>query len=65
MVQKIRVHSNRLDAVTFDITTRYQRNNSVLAFWLTVLFGALETVFLVSSTASLLYVGDPVAVTVW
>ncbi|MCW4047667.1 MAG: hypothetical protein NWE99_08945 [Candidatus Bathyarchaeota archaeon] len=41
---------DRLDAVTFDITTRYQRNTSMLTFWLTVIFGALETVFLVSAS---------------
>ena len=56
---------DRLEAVTFDITTRYQRNSSVLTFWLTVLFGALETGFLVSSVASLFYVENPFMVIVW
>jgi formate-dependent nitrite reductase membrane component NrfD len=56
---------DRLDAVTFDITTRYQRNTNVLTFWLTVLFGALESGFLASDVASSFYMNNPFMVILW
>ncbi|MGC8558797.1 MAG: hypothetical protein ACP5NC_07415 [Nitrososphaeria archaeon] len=34
---------DRLDVVIFDITTNYSRNSNTLSFWLTVLFGSLDT----------------------
>jgi len=47
---------DRLDAVTFDMTTNYGRNTNVLTFWLTILFGSLDTGLLTESIASIYYV---------
>ena len=43
---------NRLDAVSFEITTRYQQRMTVLQFWLTIVFGATEIGFIASSIAT-------------
>lgn len=42
----------RLDAVSFAITTRYQKRMTVLQFWLTLVFGATEIGFIASSIAT-------------
>ncbi len=56
---------DRVDAITFDITTRSQRDNNIITFWLTVIFGALETGFLASTIAALYYVNDLFMVILW
>ncbi|MGC8636523.1 MAG: hypothetical protein ACP5T5_05820 [Thermoprotei archaeon] len=56
---------DRLDAVTFDITTNYARNSNVLSFWLTVLFGSLDTGLLVESVASIVYTHNLFGVAAW
>jgi hypothetical protein len=43
--------TDRLEAVSFEITTRYQRRMTVLQFWLTVVFGATEIGFIASGIA--------------
>jgi len=45
----------RLESVTFDITTKYQRTTNMLQFALTVVLGALEASFLAASLASIRY----------
>ncbi len=42
----------RLDAVSFAITTRYQKRMTLLQFWLTVVFGATEIGFIASGIAT-------------
>jgi len=56
---------DRLDAVTFDITTNYGRNTSVLTFWLTILFGSLDTGLLTESIVSIYYVHNLMMTVVW
>ena len=46
---------DRLDAVSFAITTRYQKRMTLLQFWLTVVFGATEIGFIASSIATWYY----------
>ena len=46
---------DRLDAVIFDITTNYSKNSNTLSFWLTVLFGSLDTGILTESIVSIYY----------
>jgi hypothetical protein len=43
---------DRLEAVSFEITTRYQKRMTVLQFWLTIVFGATEIGFIASSIAT-------------
>lgn len=43
---------DRLDTVSFAITTRYQKRMTLLQFWLTVVFGASEIGFIASGIAS-------------
>lgn len=42
----------RLEAVSFEITTRYQKRMTALQFWLTIVFGATEIGFIASSIAT-------------
>lgn len=46
---------DRLDAVSFAITTRYQKRMTLLQFWLTVVFGASEIGFIAASIATWYY----------
>ncbi|TAK84613.1 MAG: hypothetical protein EPO20_14185 [Betaproteobacteria bacterium] len=55
----------RLEMVTFKITTGYQRNTSRLGFWLTTLFGAIETGFVAASIATWYYTDSLWAVLAW
>ncbi len=43
---------DRLEAVSFEITTRYQQRMTVLQFWLTIVFGATEIGFIASGVAT-------------
>jgi hypothetical protein len=45
----------RLEAVSFAITTRSQRHMTVLQFWLTIVFGASEIGFIAASIATWYY----------
>lgn len=45
----------RLEAVSFAITTRSQRHMTLLQFWLTIVFGASEIGFLAASIATWYY----------
>jgi hypothetical protein len=46
---------NRLDVISFEITTRYQNSMTLLQFWLTVVFGAAEIGFIASGIATWYY----------
>ena len=56
---------DRLEALTFEITTRSQRTVSQLGFWLTTSFGAIETGFVAASIATWYYADDLAAVLAW
>jgi hypothetical protein len=56
---------DRLEALTFEITTRNQQSVSRLGFWLTTLFGAIETGFVASSIATWYYSDELFAVLGW
>lgn len=56
---------DRLDTVSFTITTRYQNQMSLLGFWLTIIFGATEIGFIASSIAVWYYHTDLLAVLAW
>ena len=56
---------DRLDAVTFDITTNYERNTNVLTFWLTILFGSLDIGLLTESITSIYYVHNQLMILIW
>lgn len=56
---------DRLDAVIFDITTNYSRNPNTLSFWLTVLFGSLDTGILTEGIASIYYPHNLPAIVAW
>lgn len=45
----------RLETVSFAITTRYQKRMTLLQFWLTVVFGATEIGFIAASIATWYY----------
>jgi len=45
----------RLEAVSFAITTRSQRHMTLLQFWLTIVFGASEIGFIAASIATWYY----------
>lgn len=55
----------RLDALTFEITTRNQQSVNQLGFWLTTSFGAIETGFVASSLATWYYDDNLTAVLAW
>ena len=55
----------RLEALTFEITTRNQQSVSQLGFWLTTSFGAIETGFVASSIATWHYADNLAAVLAW
>lgn len=55
----------RIEAVTFEITTRSQRTVSQLGFWLTTSFGAIETGFVAASIATWYYADNLGAVLGW
>lgn len=55
----------RLDAITFEITTRYQQTTNVLQFWLTVVFTALSASSLAATVATVSYGHQPMPVAAW
>ena len=55
----------RLEALTFEITTRNQQAVSQLGFWLTTSFGAIETGFVAASIATWYYADNLTAVLTW
>lgn len=55
----------RLDALTFEITTRNQQAVTRLGFWLTTSFGAIETGFVAASIATWYYSDNLLAVLGW
>jgi hypothetical protein len=55
----------RLDAVSFAITTRYQKRMTVLQFWLTLVFGATELGFIASGIATWHYRTELSLVLAW
>ena len=55
----------RLDAVSFAITTRYQKRMTVLQFWLTMVFGATEIGFIASGIATWHYKTELSMVLAW
>ena len=55
----------RLDAVSFTITTRSQRHVTLLQFWLTIVFGASELGFIAASIATWYYRTGLGAVLAW
>ncbi|MBD3773131.1 MAG: hypothetical protein IE917_16790 [Betaproteobacteria bacterium] len=56
---------DRLEAVSFEITTRYQKRMTTLQFWLTIVFGATEIGFIASSIATWYYKTELGAVLGW
>ena len=56
---------DRLDSVSFAITTRYQKRMTLLQFWLTVVFGATEIGFIASGIATWYYRAELGAVLAW
>lgn len=56
---------DRLDVVIFDITTNYSRNSNTLSFWLTVLFGSLDTGLLTKSIVSIYYSHNIPTIIAW
>jgi hypothetical protein len=55
----------RLEAVTFEITTRYQKQMMNLQFWLTIVFGAAGIGFMALAIATWYYKTELVAVIAW
>lgn len=55
----------RLDAVSFAITTSYQKRLTLLQFWLTVVFGAAEIGFITASIATWYYRTGLLTVLAW
>jgi hypothetical protein len=55
----------RLDGLSFEITTRYQNRMTLLQFWLTIVFGATEIGFIASSIATWHYRAELGAVLAW
>lgn len=55
----------RLDALTFEITTRNQKTVNQLGVWLTTSFGAIETGFVAASIATWYYTDNLPAVLGW
>ena len=56
---------DRLDAVSFAITTRYQKHMTLLQFWLAIVFGATEIGFIASGIATWHYRAELGAVIAW
>lgn len=56
---------DRVEAPTFEITTRNQQTVNRIGFWLTILFGAIETGFVASGIATWYYADDLRAVLAW
>ena len=56
---------DRLEALTFEITTRNQQSVSRLGLWLTTSFGAIETGFVAASIATWYYASNLLAVLGW
>jgi hypothetical protein len=56
---------NRFDAVSFEITTRYQKRMTVLQTWLTIVFGATEIGFIASGIATWYYRSELSLVLAW
>jgi hypothetical protein len=56
---------DRLEAVSFALTTRYQQRMSEMQFWLTVVFGATEIGFIAASIATWHYRTELGAVLAW
>lgn len=56
---------NRLEAVSFEITTRYQKRMTILQFWLTIVFGATEIGFMALGIATWYYRTGLLAVIAW
>lgn len=56
---------DRLEAVSFEITMRYQKRTTLLQFWLTIVFGATEIGFIASSIATWYYHSELWAVLAW
>lgn len=56
---------DRLDTVSFAITTRDQKRMTLLQFWLTVAFGATEIGFIASGIATWYYRAELGAVLGW
>ena len=57
--------ADRLEALTFEITTRNQQAVNRLGFWLTTSFGAIETGFVAASIATWYYAENLAAVLGW
>jgi hypothetical protein len=57
--------AERLDAITFEITTRYQQTTAILQFWLTVVFTALSASTLAATVALVSYGQQPIPVAAW
>ncbi len=55
---------DKLDGITFEITTRYQQTTNVLEFWLTVLITAVSASSLAASVAAVAFAGQPLAMLV-
>ena len=60
-----RTLSERIDSVTFEITTRYQQTTNLLQFSLTVVVGALEASSVAAVVAAVHYGNEPLAVLSW
>ena len=57
--------TDRLEALTFEITTRNQQSVNRLGLWLTTSFGAIETGFVAASIATWYYKSNLFAVLGW
>jgi hypothetical protein len=57
--------ADRLEALTFEITTRNEQSINRLGLWLTTSFGAIETGFVASSIATWYYANNLFAVLSW
>jgi len=57
--------TDRLEALTFEITTRNQKSVNRLGLWLTTSFGAIETGFVAASIATWYYANGLFAVLGW
>jgi hypothetical protein len=60
-----RTLSERLESVTFEITTRYQQTTNLLQFSLTVVLGALQASSVAAVVAAVHYGNEPLAVLSW
>jgi len=57
--------TDRLDMVSFTLTTTYQQRMTMLQFWLTVVFGATEIGFIAATIATWYYASGLGAVLAW